>query len=431
MMMLPREIFTDHVKPFLDPEILFDFVCAWKYEEDMVIVLRWFLEFGLLDPYHVFHCNWNLLSWACLHNHMGIIDLLLEMKIDLHRLIATLVYVFNSSPSIDFHMNALNIVCYYNRLGILKKLMAYNPSVLTSANIHHAFEKNHAEMCEFLVRQALSLDPKLYLSVCRHNNVRLFQLLRENGCSITHRYMSGRTLLMYACMQECLEIVQDLLLTGFFDLNEQDEHANTALMYACQPLSMSVHDKNRKTNSHVKLQIVNALVDHGMDVNLQKRSGMTALFIAFRHSYCQIASYLLENGANINVQDHSGWDCLMFASYYGDYQTACLSIKFGIDLNQKNLDGMNALMFACRYKRRDIFDLILGKCKIEDLNVQDNIGYTSLMWACVSTPDSYMIQKLVKKGADVSLKTIHGSTALNLAYEYGMDDDNTLAMLMF
>ena len=92
---------------------------------------------------------------------------------------------------------------------------------------------------------------------------------------------------------------------------------------------------------------------------------------------------------------------------------------------------MNALMFACRYKRHDIFDLILGKCERGYLNVQDNIGYTSLMWACVSTPDSYMIRKLVKTGADVSLKTIHGSTALHLAYEYGMDDENTLAMLMF
>lgn len=431
MMMLPREIFTDHIKPFLHPEVFFQFVKTWEDDEDMVVVLRWFLEYGLLDPYHVFQSNWNLLSWACLHNHMGIIDLLLEMKIDLHQMIGTLVYVYDSTPPvvIDFHMNALDIVCSYNRLGILRKLVAYDPSVLTSANIHYACEKNHTEMCEILMRQAVPLDPKLYLPVCRHNNVRLFRLLKENGCPLIHRYMSGRTLLMYACMQECPEIVQDLLLTGFFDLNEQDNLGNTALMYICQPLSMSVHQKNRTSNQHFKLQIVKALVEHGIDINLQKRSGVTALYIAFQHENHQIASYLLEKGADVNIQDHSGWDCLMYACHSGNYRAAQQVIRHGIDLNQRNKDGMNALMFACRYKRRDIFDLILETCG--QINLQDDVGYTALMWACVSTPDSYMIRKLVKKGADVSLKTIHGSTALHLAYEYGMDDDNTLAMLFF
>lgn len=189
-MILPREIFTDHVKPFLDPEVLFGFVKTWEDEEDMMVVLRWFFEYGLLHPYHVFQSNWNLLSWACLHNHMRIIKLLLEMKVDLHQLTGTLVYIYNSSPVvIDSHMNALDIICYYNRLDVLTELVAYDPSVLSSANIHYACENNHMDMCELLVRFVAPLDPKLYLSVCRNNNVRLFRLLKENGCPLTHRYM--------------------------------------------------------------------------------------------------------------------------------------------------------------------------------------------------------------------------------------------------
>lgn len=434
MMMLPREIFTDHVKPFLGPEVLFEFVRAWEDEDDMIVVLRWFFQQGLMDPYYVSAFKWNLLSWACFHNHRETIDLLLEMKIDLHRLTGTFVYIYKSSPTLDFHMNAIDIVCYYNRMDILKKIVAYDPSVLTSANIHYACEMDHTEMCEFLVCHCrnLVLDPQLYWSVCRHNNIRLFRLLKEKGCPLTHRSVSGRTLLMYACMQECLEIVRDLLVCGGVpDINEQDDHGNTALMCICKPLSMSHHAKNRRSDEHIKLQIVKLLVDYGIHVNLQKKCGVSALFIAFQHHYYSITAYLLKKGADINIQDYSGWDCLMYACQSGNQEAARWIVGHGIHLWHKNKEGMNALMFACRYKRHNIFDLILGRCGGDPhyLDTQDNMGHTALMWACVNTPDPCMVRKLVKKGADVSLKTIHGTTALHLAYEYG-SDDNTLAMLM-
>lgn len=434
MMMLPREIFTDHVKPFLDQELLFQFVKMWEDDEDMIQVLRWFFRRGLMNPYYVSTSKWNLFSWACFHNHREMIDLLFTMKIDIHKLTRTFVYIYKSSPALDFHMNAMDIVCYYNRMDILKKIVAYDPSVLTCTNIHYACEMNHTEMCEFLVCHCpnLVLDPKLFLSVCHHNNVRLFRLLKEKGCQLTHRYMSGRTLLMYACMQECLEIVQDLLVCGgACDMNEQDDHGNTALMYVCKPFSMCHHEKNRKSNEHIKLKIVKLLVEHGINVNLRKKSGVSALFNTFQHRYYSIATYLLEKGADINGLDHSGWNCLMYACYSGNDDAAQRIVEHGIHLGHKNKDGMTALMFACRYKRSKIFDLIFEQCRDEPhyLNSQDDVGYTALMWSCVNTPDPYIIRKLVKKGADVSLRTIHGSTALHLAYEYG-SDDNTLAMLM-
>ena len=435
MMMLPREIFTDHVKPFLDPKLFFEFVRTWEDDEDMMVVLRWFFQQGLMEPYYVSTLKWNLFSWACFHNHREMIDLLLEMKINLHQLSRTFVYIYKSSPALDFYMNAIDIVCYYNRMDILKKIVAYDPSVLTSANIHYACEMNHTEMCEFFVCHCpnLVLDPKLYLSVCRHNNIHLFRLLKERGCSLTHRYMSGRTLLMYACMHECPEIVRDLLVCGgACDINEQDDYGNTALMYICRPLSMSHHAQHRKSNEHIKLQIVRLLVDHGIHVNIKMKNGLSALFNAFHHRFYTIASYLLEKGADINVHDHCGWNCLMYECHCGNKEAAQFIIQHGIHLGHNNKDGMTALMFACRYKRRHIFDLIFEQCRDDPcyLNSQDDVGYTALMWACVNTPNPYMIRKLVRKGADVSLKTIHGSTAHHLAYEYGMEDENILAMLM-
>jgi ankyrin repeat protein len=429
--MLPQEIFTDHIRPFLDPEVVFQFIKTWEHDDKMIVVLRWLFNHGLMDPYYVSASKWNLLSWACYHNHQEMIGLLLDMKINLYLLSQTVyIYISNTFPTIDFNMDAMDIVCYYNRLEILKKLVAYDPSIVACTNLHYACEMDHTKMCEFLVQQAIPLDPNLFLPICRHNNIHLFRLFMEKGCPLTHRYISRRTLLMYACMHECLEIVRELIQYGVLDINEQDDHGNTALMYVCHPLSMSHHEKNRISDEDNKLQIVKLLVEHGVHINLQKKNGLSALFIAFQHDYYLIATYLLEKGANINVQDHSGWNCLMYACYDDNYQAAQQIVAYGVDLEQKNRDGMNALMFACRYKRHNIFDLILEQCDgHEYLDTQDVIGYTALMWACVNRPDPYMIRTLVRKGADISLKTIHGSTALNLAYEYGLDD-HTLAMLM-
>lgn len=83
---------------------------------------------------------------------------------------------------------------------------------------------------------------------------------------------------------------------------------------------------------------------------------------------------------------------------------------------------MTALMFACRFKQREIFDLLLEKCDRKVINTQDNMGYSALIWACKQTPDPYMIRRLIQKGADVSLRTTHHTTALDVANEYGADE---------
>jgi len=426
-MKLPQEILSDHIKPFIGPNVLFDFIQDWEDDPDMVIVLRWFMTHGLVDPYQVSKTDWNLFSWACFHNHHRIIDLLIENNIDLQKLLRPTIYIHKSFPAVDCFMNALDIVAYYNRLDILKKLVAYDPSLIRPTNLSYACEMNHVEMCEFLVEQGIALDPQLYISACRHNNVRLFRLLKEKGCPLDYRGMSGRTVLMYACMHECPEIVRDLCDPTC--INTQDNHGNSALMYACMHLIMHDFKKNRKSDETTKSEIVQILLDRGVDVNLQKKSGITALFIAFKNHYYKVASLLLEKGADLSIQDHSGWNCLMYACHSGDRGAAHLILQNGVDLHQTNKDGMNALMFACRYKRREIFHLIMEHAERIHLNAHDKTGHTALIWACLNTPDAYMIRKLVRKGADALRKTIYGATALQMAYEYGADE-NILAMLL-
>jgi ankyrin repeat protein len=426
-MNIPRDILSDHIRPFIGSDTIFKFICQWEFDPDMVVVLKWFMTHDIMDPFQIFGSNWNLLSWACFHNHQGIIDLLIEKKIAMRRFMAPNIYIHEPKPALDCFMNALDIVSYYNRLDILKKLVAYDPTLIRPTNLFYACEMDHMEMCEFLVGQGVAMDPKCYLSVCQHNNVRLFRLLKENGCPLDYCGMSGRTLLMYACSHECPEIARELCSPTC--VNEQDNNGNSALMYASMTCSHN-QTKGRKSDEKKKCEIVQMLFDHGADVNLRKKTGSTALFVALQNRFYKIASLLLEKGSDISLQDYNGWNCLMHACYCGDHKATQLILETGVDLNQKNHDGLNALMFACRYKSHVIFDLIMryGNYDIR-LDDQDNSGYTALIYACIYTPDAYIIRKLVRAKADVSLKTIHGATALQMAYEYGADE-NTLAMLL-
>ena len=377
--MFPQEIFTDHIRPFLDPEAIFWFVKIWEDDRDMLVVLRWLFDHDLLDPYQAFQDNWNLLSWACYHNHQGVVNVLLETKTDLRRLLVPVSIH-------EFRMGPLDVACYYNCVEVLRQLAVYDPSLFTPSNLRFACERNNEEVCYFLVEHGVpARDPLLFLPICRcHNNTRLYHLLKENGCPLTHRYMfAGRTLLMYACIYGCLEIVKDLI-TSSCCLEEKDVHGNTALVYACQP-----HGK--KTDLATRVEIVRLLVAHGARINQQNEIGRTALFYAIQHGFYPIASHLFENGADAHIQDNS---------------------------------RTNVLMVACHYKRHDILNLILKHYDARSINTRDDMGRTALTWACsCSPPDAYIVRKLVKAGAEI------GPTALYRAYENGADD-NTIAMLL-
>lgn len=423
-MNIPQDIINDHVKPYIDPESLFDFIKKWEYRKDLLPIIKWFFSINLLDPLQTFKSNWNLLSWACFSNNIELVDLLLKQKINLHTLNASYIYnptTFSLPSCIKFHMNALDIVCYYNRLEILKKLVNYDSSIITPNCIVYACEMNHYDICEFLVEKDIELDPLLYLTVCRRNNTKLYHLFKKHGCPITVLYPSSkRTLLMSACVFDCLEIILDLLKDQRIldTINQQDINGNTALIYSCN----NYNDKKLKKNENAKMDIIKALVANGANVNIQKMSGITALFTALMHGRLDFVEQLLQMGADTSIQDYSGWTCLMYACFYGQTNAVELLLKNCININQVNNEGLNALMFSCRYKRRDIFDILIEKEDV-DLDTQDNRGHTALIWACMNTPDSYMIKKLVKMNANVSIKTNYNTTAFQLAYEYGLREE--------
>lgn len=83
------------------------------------------------------------------------------------------------------------------------------------------------------------------------------------------------------------------------DVNYVDTTGTPVLMWA-----------TNHANSHT----IELLVEHGADVNAQRRSsGMTKLMQVASYGNADIVSYLLKHGANICLQDQNGEDALSYA----------------------------------------------------------------------------------------------------------------------
>ncbi|GCC52565.1 hypothetical protein SanaruYs_28020 [Chryseotalea sanaruensis] len=122
--------------------------------------------------------------------------------------------------------------------------------------------------------------------------------LISRGANVNHQNKEGKTALMLACCSAGEEKVELLLKSGA-DINIQDNYDKTALIY--------LMDKNYYGDSHRKK--FNFLLEaYDINVNLQTRSGMTALMYVCRQTYLEhdYIERLIKKGAKVNIETKKG-----------------------------------------------------------------------------------------------------------------------------
>ena len=73
-------------------------------------------------------------------------------------------------------------------------------------------------------------------------------------------------------------------------------------------------------------EIINILINHGIDINQTDRLGRTALHISCKNGNLTIVTLLLNNNANLNIKDSAGNTPLDNAIEY-DYEIIVKKIK--------------------------------------------------------------------------------------------------------
>ena len=216
------------------------------------------------------------------------------------------------------------------------------------------------------------------------------------------------TPVMIACWHRSIRIATLLLQAGA-NVNQQNEHGETAIMIACY--SETPHD-----------DLVKLLVQSGANVGLQE-----ALMNAVRYGHTSIVRYLLDGGAPVNTQDVKGCTPLMLASTLGHSEVVRALVDYGADVNvlAKDLD-VTALIAACSQQRTACVDLLLASGA--DPNLCSIMG-TPLIAACFNftcdqSLDPAILEKLLSAGADPNAQNVHGNTALMMAvsgYQKGVE----------
>lgn len=203
-----------------------------------------------------------------------------------------------------------------------------------------------------------------------------------------------------------IEIVE-ILLNKAVDINgmEKKRPINIAIAHnqfnivkllIKRNVDLKIVDNNNLLSKAIEtsnIELVKLLIDAGLDVNETFNCNETALMVAAKKGAVEIVKFLLAAGAKADAKDCSDETALVLAVKYG--RTEILSV---LEITSKE-ERSNLLLVAVQARQSELIDTLLDA----DLNFSDSIGATALIYA-IKTQNVEIINKLIKKGADVNFQ---------------------------
>ena len=173
-------------------------------------------------------------------------------------------------------------------------------------------------------------------------------------------------------------------------------------------------------------EAVLALLGEGVDVNVARPDGATALLWATHRDDVGLVERLLRAGADVNAADDHGVTPLERAAENASFAMVEMLLAAGADVNARQTSGLTPLMTAARTGSVDVVRALVNGGADVNAAVTET-GSTALMWA-VSEPHPEIVRLLLDTGADPRASTVKGFTPLMYAARNG--DVSTAAALV-
>lgn len=200
-----------------------------------------------------------------------------------------------------------------------------------------------------------------------------------------------------------LSVVQELFKAGTLHILSKDIHGYTGLHWAAH----AGHE-----------DMVEFLLQNGVDPNLQDRDGHTALHLAAFSGHDSIINLLLARGSDKEVQSSIGWTALHVGGYAGRDAVLKALLRAGSKIEASDKHGRTALHVAAIAGHLPIIEMLLENGCYR--HARDLDGETALHYAARVGRDS-IIKGLIQDKNDRKSRGNHGHTALHVAALHGND----------
>ena len=214
---------------------------------------------------------------------------------------------------------------------------------------------------------------------------------------LTNRF--GGTALIPAAERGHIEIVRELLTHTDVDVNHVNNLGWTALMEA---IVLSDGGPNHQ-------QIVQLLVEHGANINIPDKNGITPLQHAQARGFKEIETILLATAQKRDLQ-------MIRAAGIGDLESVKKLLALGASVHAQDENEVTALIAAAYRNDLPIVTVLIPAGA--DVNRKDNTQQSAFL---ISTSEGYLelLQLTLQAGADVHSTDSYNGTALIRAADRG------------
>lgn len=263
----------------------------------------------------------------------------------------------------------------------------------------------------------------------------VYELLTRTDVDVNHVNDLGWTALLEAIIlsnggQRHQQVVQ-LLVDHGADINIADKDGVTPLQHA-QARGFTEIERILNTALARDMQMITAagqgdietvrqLLAQGANVHARDQTGRTALIAAAYRNDLAIADVLIQAGADVNVQDNTKQSAYLIATSDGYLELLKRTLQAGANVHSTDsYNGTGLIRAADRGHVEIIQELLKTDIQIDHIN---NLGWTALLEAIIlgdgGPRHTEVVRLLVEAGANVNLADANGITPLAHARQRG------------
>ncbi len=314
----------------------------------------------------------------------------------------------------------LHVAARFEMFGILEKLLELGARVNTQDEhgrtaLKIALKaKNFDNALALLEQDGIDVNfgttssgiTALHHAAASSKSLVVLRKLMEKGARINAKTMDDQTALVIACANSKTDNALALLESPNIDMDLEDRSGDTALLLA---------------TSKGMIAVVNRLIERGANVNKFDNTMRTPLMTACAKTHTHIALALL-NAKTIEVRlsDTSDNTALHLACMNGMLVVVRTLMTRGARINAKNKQGETPLMVATNTSHPNTALVLLERNDI-DVNAVDSAGDTALHNAATNGM-LLVVQKLIERQASINVRDKNGVTALVLACKHEFEN---------